>query len=43
MDDTPRMPSVDVVVNVTGVVPDRGTSGDPNYVNNVNGSNPTCP
>jgi len=24
-------------------VADRGTSGDPNYVNNVNGSNPTCP
>jgi hypothetical protein len=24
-------------------VADRGSSGDPNYVNNVNGSNPTCP
>jgi hypothetical protein len=24
-------------------VADRGRAGDPNYVNNVNGSNPTCP
>ena len=24
-------------------VADRGTSGDPDYVNHVNGANPACP